>query len=48
MYNNNKLEFSGSRRGSRTSATSVRSATLRSPTTPGPMSVTVEIRPPDS
>ncbi|KAI8423972.1 hypothetical protein MSG28_002638 [Choristoneura fumiferana] len=40
----------GSRRGSRASsghsATSLRSATLRSPTTPGPTSVTVEIRPP--
>ncbi|XP_063360204.1 uncharacterized protein LOC134649392 isoform X3 [Cydia amplana] len=43
---------SGSRRGSRASsghsATSLRSATLRSPTTPGPTSVTVEIRPPDA
>ncbi|CAH0605621.1 unnamed protein product [Chrysodeixis includens] len=42
---------SGSRRGSRASsghsATSLRSATLRSPTTPGPTSVTVEIRAPD-
>ncbi|XP_026321937.1 uncharacterized protein LOC113231689 isoform X2 [Hyposmocoma kahamanoa] len=42
----------GSRRGSRASsghsATSLRSATLRSPTTPGPTSVTVEIRPPDA
>ncbi|KAL4710796.1 hypothetical protein ACJJTC_009345 [Scirpophaga incertulas] len=42
----------GSRRGSRASsghsATSLRSATLRSPTTPGPTSVTVEIRAPDS
>ncbi|XP_026737181.1 uncharacterized protein LOC113500548 isoform X2 [Trichoplusia ni] len=41
----------GSRRGSRASsghsATSLRSATLRSPTTPGPTSVTVEIRAPD-
>ncbi|KAJ2952180.1 hypothetical protein O0L34_g4460 [Tuta absoluta] len=43
---------SGSRRGSRASsghsATSLRSATLRSPTAPGPTSVTVEIRPPDA
>ncbi|XP_072939606.1 uncharacterized protein jus isoform X2 [Epargyreus clarus] len=43
---------SGSHRGSRTSsahsATSLRSATLRSPTAPGPTSVTVEIRAPDS
>ncbi|XP_030020961.2 uncharacterized protein LOC115440688 isoform X1 [Manduca sexta] len=43
---------SGSRRGSRASsahsATSLRSATLRSPTTPGPTSVTVEIRAPDA
>ncbi|KAM3960988.1 EB domain-containing julius seizure protein [Aphomia sociella] len=42
----------GSRRGSRASsghsATSLRSATLRSPTTAGPTSVTVEIRAPDS
>ncbi|XP_060801853.1 uncharacterized protein LOC106142831 isoform X2 [Amyelois transitella] len=42
----------GSRRGSRASsghsATSLRSATLRSPTTPGPTSVTVEIRSPDA
>ncbi|XP_075971311.1 EB domain-containing julius seizure protein isoform X2 [Anticarsia gemmatalis] len=42
---------SGSRRGSRASsghsATSLRSATLRSPTTPGPTSVTVEIRAPE-
>lgn len=41
----------GSRRGSRASsghsATSLRSATIRSPTTPGPTSVTVEIRAPD-
>ncbi|XP_022825532.1 uncharacterized protein LOC111355719 isoform X2 [Spodoptera litura] len=41
----------GSRRGSRASsghsATSLRSATLRSPTTPGPTSVTVEIRAPE-
>ncbi|XP_059056655.1 uncharacterized protein LOC131850453 isoform X1 [Achroia grisella] len=43
---------SGSRRGSRASsghsATSLRSATLRSPTTTGPTSVTVEIRAPDA
>ncbi|XP_053604134.1 uncharacterized protein jus isoform X1 [Plodia interpunctella] len=43
---------SGSRRGSRASsghsATSLRSATLRSPTAPGPTSVTVEIRAPDA
>nr|XP_026489187.1 uncharacterized protein LOC113395728 isoform X1 [Vanessa tameamea] len=42
---------SGSRRGSRASsghsATSLRSATLRSPTATGPASVTVEIRAPD-
>lgn len=42
----------GSRRGSRASsghsATSLRSATLRSPTAPGPTSVTVEIRAPDA
>ncbi|KAG7308005.1 hypothetical protein JYU34_006636 [Plutella xylostella] len=42
---------SGSRRGSRASsghsATSLRSATLRSPISPGPTSVTVEIRAPD-
>ncbi|CAG5052754.1 unnamed protein product [Parnassius apollo] len=42
----------GSRRGSRTSsghsATSLRSATLRSPTATGPTSVTVEIRAPDT
>ncbi|CAH2105267.1 unnamed protein product [Euphydryas editha] len=42
---------SGSRRGSRASsghsATSLRSATIRSPTAPGPTSVTVEIRAPD-
>ncbi|XP_039750020.1 uncharacterized protein LOC120626542 isoform X1 [Pararge aegeria] len=43
---------SGSRRGSRASsghsATSLRSATLRSPTAQGPTSVTVEIRAPDA
>ncbi|XP_068631235.1 uncharacterized protein jus [Battus philenor] len=43
---------SGSRRGSRASsghsASSLRSATLRSPTTTGPTSVTVEIRAPDA
>ncbi|CAH0729168.1 unnamed protein product, partial [Brenthis ino] len=42
----------GSRRGSRASsghsATSLRSATIRSPTAPGPTSVTVEIRAPDA
>ncbi|XP_037868805.1 uncharacterized protein LOC101739610 isoform X2 [Bombyx mori] len=42
----------GSHRGSRASsghsATSLRSATLRSPTTPGPASVTVQIRAPDT